>query len=287
MGLTASASTALAPVSGVADQAAGLRSMLNRVALRVLPIVGGGSGVGKNAIVARLAQYASRTHRVVVLDQTPGEVAAQLGIATRCDLQDLLSGRLEFGEVAVRVATWRLVPAQRGLTELLAAGAAGPAFFRGFLHLNQSASLLILNLADQEMALPEGSDGVVGEVLLVTTPRTESLTAAYARMKRIAQSAAGSEGRIRILVNGAIDYAEGWRVFRSLSETARNFLDIDPLFGGYLPCDAAGAAFGCPRRVPTPECSAALSHVAASIDSWRLSEYALDQQATTHAKRLQ
>ena len=164
MALTARAPAASAHVPGVADQAAGLRSMLNRVALRVLPIVGGGSGVGKNAIVARLAQSASRTQRVVVLDQTPGEVAAQLGMATQDDLQDLLTGRLEFGEVAVRVANWRLVPAQRGLTELLAAGAAGPDFFRGFLHLNEPAGLLILNLADQEMALPKCGDGVAGDV---------------------------------------------------------------------------------------------------------------------------
>ena len=92
---------------------------------------------------------------------------------------------------------------------------------------------------------------------------------------------------MRILVNGAVDYAEGWRVFRSLAETARNFLDIDPVFGGYLPCDSSGAAFGCPRRVPTPECSAALAHVAASMDAWHLSEYALDQQATSLATRLQ
>jgi flagellar biosynthesis protein FlhG len=265
---------------GPADQAAGLRHLLGRPALRVLPVMGGGAASGKSAIVLRLAQLVAPLQSVVVLDQSDGEVARQLGVSTRADLQDLLGGHKDFGAVVVRSGALRLVPARRGLTNLMAAGSAGEEFFRGFLRLAEPASLVLVNLDDGETRLPDIVDGGSAEVLLVTTPQAASMTAAYARIKRIG-AAAGARCRIRVLVNGATDLAESQRVFRALSGTARDFLDIEPVFAGFLPVEAGGTAFGRAKRPPEPACAAALAQVAASIPTWRLAECALD--ADPHA----
>ena len=272
---------------GPADQAAGLRHLLGRPALRVLPILGGGEAVGKSAILMRLAQFAAPRQNVVVLDQSDGEMARQLGVVARADLQDLLSGERDFGSVVVRSGALRLVPARRGLTNLLAAGAAGDEFFKGFLRLTEPASLVVINLDDRETRLPGIVQGGAGEVLLVTTPRTASMTAAYARIKRLGSDSSGTCCLVRILVNGAADLAEGQRIFRALSDTARSFLGIDPVFAGFLPAGAGGEPFGCSARLPAPDCVTALAQVAASIASWRLAKCSLEADAHPANSHLQ
>lgn len=137
MVLNLRAATADAAAPAWADQAAGLRSLLARTSVRVLSVAGSGTGSGHSAITAQLAQCAALAAQVAVLDQTGGEVARRLGLTVPHDLDDMLTGRLEFDAVARRTGAWRLLPAQRGLTRLLAAGAAGPAFFRGFLALRE------------------------------------------------------------------------------------------------------------------------------------------------------
>ena len=169
------------------------------------------------------------------------------------------------------------------MTRLLAAGAAGPAFFRGFLALREPVTLALLNLDHDEVRLPQSEDGDGGELLLVTTPHSASMQAAYARIKQIGRVRARAQGTadypaactIRVLVNGAVNYTESRRVFRALADTARNFLAIEPVYAGALPPDDAGVPFGVNRRVPTPACAAALAQIAATLPAWGLAEYGL------------
>ena len=286
MALNLRAAVADAAAPAWADQAAGLRSLLARTSVRVLPVAGSGSSSGHSAITAQLAQCAAGgavAAQVAVLDQTGGEVARRLGLTAPHDLDDMLTGRLEFDAVARRIGAWRLLPAQRGLTRLLAAGAARPAFFRGFLALREPVTLALLNLDHDEVRLPQTEDGDGGELLLVTTPHSASMQAAYARIKQIGRVRARAQGTadypaactIRVLVNGAVNYTESRRVFRALADTARNFLAIEPVYAGALPPDDAGVPFGVNRRVPTPACAAALAQIAAALPAWGLAEYGL------------
>ena len=286
MALNLRAATADAAASAWADQAAGLRSLLARTSVRVLSVAGSGTGSGHSAITAQLAQCAALAAQVAVLDQTGGEVARRLGLTVPHDLDDMLTGRLEFDAVARRTGAWRLLPAQRGLTRLLAAGAAGPAFFRGFLALREPVTLALLNLDHDEVRLPQGEDGDAGELLLITTPHSAAMQAAYARIKQIGRVRVRAQGTadypaactIRVLVNGAANYTESRRVFRALADTARNFLAIEPVYAGALPPDHAGVPFGVNRRVPTPACAAALAQIAATLPAWGLAEYGLDTE---------
>ena len=283
------------------DQAAGLRHLLGEDPsrqLRVLPVAGGAQA-GHSAIVACLAAHAAATERVVVLDQTNGEVARHLGLTTHHDLFDVVSGRLEFDRVAVRAGAWRLLPAQRGLARLLAQGlpsstaiASGATeetetvFFESFLHLREPATLLLVNLDDQQVWKSAARQGGT-DLLLVTTPAPASMTAAYARLKQWGSYAGGSggagavagnptatmAGTIRVLVNGANGYADARRVYRTLADTARNFLGVETAYAGYLPPDRADAPFGCSRRAAVPACEKALVRLTASIQTWRLAQY--------------
>ena len=289
------------------DQAAGLRHLLGGAVpqpfsrgkpqprLRVLAVTGSTEQSGTSAIVARLAQHAAGTDRVLVLDQTANEVAHHAGVTARHDLFDLVSGRLAFDAVAVPSGNWRLLPARRGLRKLAEAGTKEEELFCTFLRLRDPVSLLLVNLDDQTRApLPVGASG--GEVLLITTPGQAAITAAYARIKALGRDAARSAGgvsrtlcpaatpcmpgtpdTIRVLVNGASHYADARRVFRVLADTARNFLDIEPVYAGFLPPDRSGAPFGTTRHAPPPACTAALARLAAAARSWRLAEYTLPE----------
>ena len=200
---------------------------------------------------------------------------------TRHDLFDLLSGRLDFDAVAVSSGNWRLLPAQRGLRKLAEAGTKEEELLCAFLRLHDPVSLLLVNLDDQAHApLPVGASG--GEVLLVTAPGQAAITAAYARIKALGRDAARrSDGlpctpaTIRVLVNGASHYADARRVFRVLADTARNFLDVEPVYAGFLPPDRGGMPFGTNRHVPAPACAAALARLTTAARSWHLAEYKL------------
>ena len=270
------------PSAHPADQAAGLRHLLRnepRRRLRVLAVTGSAVRSGNSAIVAELARHAAPVERVLVVDQTANEVARHAGLTVRHDLFDVVSGRLGFESVTVRSGGWRLLPAQRGLAQLAAAGTTGDGLFTGFLRIREPVSLLLLNVDRAEgwlsKLVAEGN-----EVLLVTAPGPAAITAAYARLKELGAGAAqgGSQGArctIRVLVNGAADYADARRVFRVLADTARNFLDMDPVYAGFLPPDRNGVPFGCSRHAPLPACEAALTRLTAAVRSWRLAEYGL------------
>lgn len=265
-----------------ADQAAGLRHLLRNEPqrrLRVLAVTGSAVRSGKSAIVAELARHAAPSERVLVLDQTANEVARHAGLMARHDLFDVVSGRLGIEAVAVKSGGWRLVPAQRGLAKLAAAGTTDEALFTSFLRLREPVSLLFLNVDGAQGWLPQlVADG--NDVLLVTAPGQAAITAAYARLKELGAGAAhygnaDTRCTIRVLVNGAADYADARRVFRVLADTARNFLDMEPVYAGFLPPDHNGVPFGCSRHAPLPACETALTRLAAAVMSWRLAEYGL------------
>lgn len=251
----------------LADQAAGLRSLVEREGLRVLPVFGAGPGVGAGAIAAGLAQALAGASRALLLDQT-GEALVQLGLAPGKDLIDLLYGRLEFAEVVQRAGQLRAVNAREGLTRLLEAGQAGADFFGGFLRLADPAGMVVMLLDSACATLP----GIVqsgDETLIVATPRPAALTAAYARIKQLAE--AGDAGVVfRVLVNGATDEAQAQAVYRSLATTAREFIGVRVRFAGWLPLVPGFPLFGLGHRASNAAGRAALAQIAAAIPTWHL-----------------
>jgi MinD-like ATPase involved in chromosome partitioning or flagellar assembly len=274
---------------GSADQAAGLRSLLGRRALRVLAVSGDPEAGAHAACAAQLAVSLSRAgHSVVLLDACGGALAA-LGLSAPADLDVLIRGELDFGAVAVRGGPdLRVLDARIGLPSLIESDAAGPDFFSGFLRLSEPASLLVMALPAiagpaGRLWLPFFEGG--NESLLVSGPGERAITAAYAIVKQAHAGLAAAGGTahapsFRLLVNGAEGEREARALCRQLSDTARRFLGATVGYAGNVPCNARGQAFGSSAVPLFAEAGRSFSRLAAEVPGWRLPECMVEAAAT-------
>lgn len=236
------------------DQATGLRRILRPARLRVLPVAAGMQGTGKTRIVIELARAAAAAgQRVVVLDQSRGDIATALSLTWRRELEDLLNGSHEYAQVALPgPAGCAIVPGARGLARLVESGEDGARLFGGFARLASAPTLVILNTAAKDASgcrlVPPGA-----ETLLVVRPTQVSITATYARMKDLVRR----HGRrnFRLLVNRADAQAAG-ALHAHVSEVARRFLDAEVVLAGAV---AAG----------NPD----LGPIALALEQWSLAEF--------------
>lgn len=274
----------LAPIAG-ADQAAGLRSLLKRRSLRLLPVLGDCETRAHGACAGQLAVGLARAGHSVMLLDAAGSALDALALRADGDLADLLEGGRDFAQVAVRgAAGLRALAARRGLPALIAADAAGVDFFAGFTRLAEPPDLLILCLPplsgpDGRLWLPVG--GGAGESMLVTAPGERALTAAYAAIKQASQPGAGTVPAFRILVNGADGERDARAIGRQLSDTARRFLGVAVGYAGNVPRNARGQVFGSGAAAPHAEATRAFARIAAEVPGWRLAECMHDPSTAT------
>ncbi|APV51401.1 hypothetical protein BWI17_17915 [Betaproteobacteria bacterium GR16-43] len=256
------------------DQAQGLRELFARPALSILPVVSGAHGVGKTTVVTHLAHAAARAgRRVAILDASRGDVAAACGIAARYELMHMLEGLRGWEDVAIAgPGGVRIVPGARGYAAMSRDPAQGAQLFPAFASLENGPELLLVNLPSGE-ALTSSLLDPDGDILLVLTPRPESLTAAYAVVKRLARET--GTRRIRLLVNRAATPDEARQVHATFAAAAQRFLAIAPEFAGFVGNDpAVGVARRAKRTAfdSEPLCGAATSflRIAQAIDGWTL-----------------
>lgn len=273
------------PAAGAsADQAAGLRSLLKRRTLRVLPVLGDHDSHGQGACAAQVALALARCGRSVILLDAAGGALAALGLRPRTDLLSLIHGENEFADVAMRCAPGlRAVAGIDGMPALVAAGAANADFFAGFMRLAEPADLVVLNLPPAPPAqggrwLPLFEES--GEALLVMGAGERSLTAAYAAIKMAASPPRDGSASFRILVNGADGEREARATCRQLSDTARRFLGATVGYCGNVLRNTRGVAFG-PGAAPHAEAARAFSRVANEAQGWRLAECMQDETNAT------
>jgi flagellar biosynthesis protein FlhG len=228
------------------DQAAGLRRMLGRPALRVLPLLSAMDGAAQAALALRLAAALSQLgSRVVLLDASRGEVAAALGLRQPgSDLLQLLQGEKEFAEVALAAPEGlRVVPAERGIAAL-GSGSEGAfdQLFGAFAALREPADLVLLNCApgDARTACRAAHGG--RELVLALNTAAESVTGAYALIKAARRQ--GAPQGFRLLFAEA-SRSEAGPLFARMREAARRFLAVELSDGGAIPrTPAADAARG-------------------------------------------
>ena len=248
------------------DQAAGLRRILRPGRLRVLPVLAGMRGTGKTAIVIALAHAAARAGlRVLVLDQSRGDVATALSLTWRRELADLLDGSHDYDEVRLPgPGGCGIVPAPRGLARLLEAGEDGRRLFGGFLALSAPPQLVILNTLDASgcRLVPAPA-----EILLVARPTRPSITATYARMKDLVRR--HGRQRFRLLVNRADE--QGARALHdNVSQVARRFLGAEVAYAGAVANGTHSCVGGThPCVGETPD----LAPLAHALERWSLAEF--------------
>ena len=258
------------------DQAAGLRSLFARRALRILPVLPAGDAPAQGACAALLArELAASGRNVILLDET-GACARPLGVKPQHDLLALIEGEQEFAGVALRPApNLRYVAALQGLPMLIGADAAGAPFFNGFLNLDEPADTLVLNLAgtlgpDGQLWLP--AFAASASHLLIAGTGDKDLTAAYAAIKQ-AHAGASVVPAFRVLISGAASERAARQVAAKISEAARRFLGAQVDYAGYVPPNAAGALLGRALQAQAyPEAVRALKGVAQESAAWPLAE---------------
>ncbi|MDB5805691.1 MAG: hypothetical protein JWN73_3013 [Betaproteobacteria bacterium] len=266
------------------DQAAGLRSLFKRRALRILPVLPAGDPAAQGAAAALLARELAAGGRQVILLDESGAAAQALGARPRHDLLALIEGRQEFDGVALRIAPGlRYVAAAAGLPALIAADAAGSQFFEGFLNLAEPADTLVLNLVGTltpagGLWLPVPTNSSIN--LLVAGVGDSDLTAAYAAIKQ-AYAGAAVQPAFRVLINGAASERAARAVCAKIAEAARRFLAVQVEYAGHVPPAASGVALG--RSAATqayPEALRALQRVAQESATWPLAECMADDQSS-------
>jgi flagellar biosynthesis protein FlhG len=253
-------------IPGGDDQASGLRRLLVRRTLRVLPLFGAVRAADQARIAAGLAVALARCgRRVVILDQSRGEVPAQFGLRVRYDLAHVLSGDRDWHQVLLEgPPDITVLPAARGLAGL--AGQSGKGAIAGLLEplyrLSAEPDLLLLNLVAAGDAAPLAD--ARGDWLFVSPSGASGVMTAYREIKQLAQL---RPQHLQVLVDGGADAADAHLAFGNLAATAQRFLGLDLNFYGNVEHRPG-------HRPALDESPGALRQIAACAEDWKLRAYA-------------
>lgn len=254
--------TSIDPAVG-ADQASGLRRLLSPRALRLLPVWGMPGSTGQARFAVQLAMALAKCgRRVLIIDQSRGNVSNELRLRSRYELSHLLAGDREWGQVVLEGPPGvSVLPAARGLHMLAKEGDSG-AFLDGLYGLSSEPDIAMLSVES-----PADVMGLVdpdGDWLLVAPVGSVGTMPAYRELKRVAQVARPS--RVMVMLTGVASEVETSRCFGNLAAASKRFLDIHLQYGGSVA-----------HSVPVPDarfgiCSA-IGQMASGVESWNIRAY--------------
>ena len=251
--------------------------MMTRLPM-VFSVSSGKGGVGKTNIAVNLAYRLSAMGRkVVLLDADLGlaNVDVILGMTPTYNLFHLFHEGMTLDHVLFNTPYgFDILPASSGVTDMV--------------NLDKGQKLELLDamdsLKDVEYFIVDTGAGIndnvmyfniaVQERLLVITPEPTSLTDAYALIK-VLKLHHGVE-RFRVVVNMVKDQASAKAVYTKLAQACDHFLSGVSLdYVGFIPFDKevrASVVAQVPfcHRVAKAPASQALTRVAETIDSWRV-----------------
>ena len=259
------------------DQAAGLRRMLARTTMRVLPLVSVLDRSAQALLAVHLAAaYSYLGNRVVIVDASRGDVAAVMNLNPRYELLHLLQGEKEYGDVALDGPdALRLVPAARGIESMEHADDEGwTEFFGAFTGLSEAPDLVLLNCAPGQAHAACRAAGGTHEVVLALDASPKSVTAAYSLIKASLHS--DGQRRYRLLFADLPDDADAAPLADRMIGAGQRFLGADLRDGGSLPRHVALQSATRQTLVSSdpahPAAAAFLSLAGASAD-WGLPEF--------------
>jgi flagellar biosynthesis protein FlhG len=225
----------------VMDQADRLRQLMDLPGrrARAIAVASGKGGVGKTNLAVNLGICLVRLGRqVILIDVDIGLANADvlLGVEARFHLGNVLAGEVRVGDA--------LVPCPGGL--LLLPGSSAVAFSdlgeserrflaESFRQLEAQADVVIIDTAAGISRNVIEFCRAAGEVLVVTTPEPTAITDAYALIKAMAREKGA--GRIRLIVNQALDRTEAGSVSERLRMVSRKFLGLEVENLGYVLAD--------------------------------------------------
>ncbi|HUX25736.1 MAG TPA: hypothetical protein VMV87_14095 [Burkholderiales bacterium] len=221
-----------------ADQAEGLRRLLDRSGLRVVSISPGGSGTSA-ATINLAGALAEGGNDVLILDAHPGTqgVTAALGLQARFDFEDVIRRSRTLDEVIVRgPAGIRILPLVRGGRSL----AQLPAPEQQRLidrcgRLGFPVDTLLVGAPLRGAGALAWPGTAIREVIVIAGCSTAALTAAYASIKWLNNEIARRE--FHVLISDVASESEARTIFDNLSAVARRYLRASVHFMGHVPSD--------------------------------------------------
>lgn len=225
------------------DQATGLRTLLRRPPLRLLPVLAAGPVGGAEVLASELAgAFHGGGYRTLLVDGFPGDRGRGSGASS--------PGAPQRVPVPVRL---------QGVD----GSASAPAWFQELLIEHRAADLAVV-------CAPEALAGPMlarfdPETLVLCGPAEEDLADAYALLKRLSRTHAF--GRFRVLFMGLADAELAKRRLRRLAAVALRHLavEVQPACG---PLAAAPQAATDPRH--RTGAGGDLAGIVESARSWRL-----------------
>ena len=221
------------------DQADGLRRLFGRQQSQVVAFAAGNVAVGKSTLVANLAATIARQGKeVLVFDEnTRNNVASCYGALARNDLLQVINGEKQLSDVLLTVAPGvRVLPAARAVKKL------------GQLNSRQQSSLLDsisgmersadVILVDASIDHPLGFSPLglaAHDTVVVMTPSGESITDAYALIKKV--SLGYARKNFRILVSKAHGSDEARVIHGNIAQLTHSRRLASLEFAGFVPLD--------------------------------------------------
>ncbi|WP_082928563.1 MinD/ParA family ATP-binding protein [Cupriavidus gilardii] len=247
------------------DQAESLRRMLAPRATRRIAVFACEPGAGATTVALGLAHaLALQGERVLLVDEDlPHARATRLaGAAPSGTLAQVLAGT-----VAADAAVGRR---EAGMPALL----PGDATAWGSLQALQDFRTVVTDARVGADGALSRFAGAAHNLVVVMRPERESLTAAYACIKRLHHRYACRQ--FELVVNGAASEASAMAIAGNLARTAGQYLGVQARCAGVLPADplvARGTALsrGVVDAFPGAPATAMLRRLAASIAGWPLS----------------
>jgi len=210
--------------------------------VRVIAVTSGKGGVGKTNIAANLAYILSKWgKRVLLLDADAGlaNVDVILGITPQHNMSHILHGEKTLSEVIIHgPGGMKILPAASGIQEMTELSRGHKlTLIEELDDLNENLDFMFVDTGAGIAGNVMYFNMLAKEIIVVVSPEPTSLTDGYALIKILHQGYGAK--RFMILVNMANNSGEAVNVYKRLSKTANDFLNVSIEYIGYVPCDTS------------------------------------------------
>ncbi len=223
----------------MADHAVNIRQLSNGSGHsgRVLAVTSGKGGVGKTNIAANLALCMAATQKRILLwdaDISLGNLDLVMNIQSRYNISHVVSGYKRVEEIIQQGPKGlRVICGASGLDQLADISPHEQHRLLQYLSGLQDQSDLILvdtaaGISNSVVSFCLAAD----QVLVVTTPEASAMTDAYGMIKVLVRKQ--YQGPISVVVNMALNTAEGKRTYQRLADVASRFLQAKLYYAGVL-----------------------------------------------------
>jgi len=219
----------------LADQAAGLRKLLNPRSLRTIAVASAAAGAGRTTVAVNLAvALAQKGCDVLIIDAATGVGSAAwlLDAEPGADLLDAWNNNAGVEQVVADAAEGvRVVRARAAWMAMRGAGDRRAADLAQLFHtLHPSAAVVLIDAPFGDPILTAAAL----ETVVVAGPQWATITDTYRLVKRL--HGRGSR-RVHVLVNRVEKTAHGDMILGNLSSTSRRFLNLRLELIGQVPDD--------------------------------------------------